>query len=190
MSVSLQIVRCFSAVSASSSSSYQCGAAPVRISCSVQEALPSQIKPPLPPPTTQLDKRVSNTEADSSSRSVIKLPRQRYISVSKSGLLDAIISTMFPSPQEALQFLSLSQCLDSILHAEHKTILEEMRADFDATLSTKSNRFSPDGFPSLARKDVANQESGAPLNNCKSDDKEQEDKADTEMLMSSDFTGT
>ncbi|KAK4403245.1 hypothetical protein Sango_0693100 [Sesamum angolense] len=188
MSVSLQIVRCFSAVSVSSSSSYQCGAAPVRISCSVQEALPSQIKPPLPPPTTHPDKRVSNTEADSSSRSVIKLPRQRYISVSKSGLLDAIISTMFPSPQEALQFLSLSQCLDSILHAEHKTILEEMRADFDATLSTKSNRFSPDGFPSLARKDVAIQESGAPLNNCKSDDKEQEDKADTEMLMSSDFT--
>ncbi|KAL0452883.1 UNVERIFIED_CONTAM: hypothetical protein Slati_1266400 [Sesamum latifolium] len=165
MSVSLQIVRCFSAVSLSSSSlssSSQSGAAPVRISCSVQEALPSQIKPPPPPPTTHHDKRLSITEADSSSRSGIKLPRQRYISVSK--------------------------CLDSILHAEHKTILEEMRADFDATLSTKSNRFSPDGFPSFARKDVANQESSAPLNNSKSDDKEQEDKADTEMLMSSDFT--
>ncbi|KAI3470249.1 hypothetical protein Pfo_026912 [Paulownia fortunei] len=206
MSVSLQTVRCFSALSSSTSSSssssycssnYQCRAAPVRITCysrsaSVHEALPSQIKQPPPPTTTTIeDKRIGTRTADCNSRPGIQVPRQRYISVSKSGLLDAIISAMFSSQEEARQFLSLSQCLDSILHAEHKTILEEMRADFDLTASTKSKTVSFDDIPSMGRKAVADQESGAFVNNSlKSDsiDKEQEDEADTEILMSSSFT--
>ncbi|KAK6161599.1 hypothetical protein DH2020_004980 [Rehmannia glutinosa] len=172
MSVSLQSLRFFCALSSptssssSSSSNYHCRGAPARIICcsssaSVQEALPSQIKPPPPPPpsatTTDEDKRIGTRAADS--RSGIQVPRQRYISVSKSGLLDAIISEMFPSQEEARQFLSLSQCLDSILHAEHKTILEEMRADFDLTLSTKNETVGIDGFPSMERKAVADEAS-------------------------------
>ncbi|KAK6161618.1 hypothetical protein DH2020_004999 [Rehmannia glutinosa] len=207
MSVSLQSLRFFCALSSptssssSSSSNYHCRGAPARIICCsssapLQEALPSQIKPPPPPSpppsatTTDEDKRIGTRAADCNSRSGIQVPRQRYISVSKSGLLDAIISEMFPSQEEARQFLSLSQCLDSILHAEHKTILEEMRADFDLTLSTKNETVGIDGFPSMERKAVADEASGAFVNNTpKSNniEKEQEDEADPEIL-NSNFT--
>ncbi|KAK6161637.1 hypothetical protein DH2020_005018 [Rehmannia glutinosa] len=81
-------------------------------------------------------------------------------------------------------------CLDSILHAEHKTILEEMRADFDLTLSTKNETVGIDGFPSMERKAVADEASGAFVNNTpKSNniEKEQEDEADPEIL-NSNFT--
>ncbi|KAJ0968603.1 hypothetical protein J5N97_025520 [Dioscorea zingiberensis] len=57
----------------------------------------------------------------------IYVPRQKYISVPKVELLDAILS-MFESKEDADEFVRLSLCLDSILHAEHKSILEEMRA--------------------------------------------------------------
>ncbi|KAM0934703.1 hypothetical protein DsansV1_C31g0219051 [Dioscorea sansibarensis] len=57
----------------------------------------------------------------------IHVPRQRYISVPKFELLDSILS-MFDSKEDADEFARLSSCLDSILHAEHKAILEEMRA--------------------------------------------------------------
>ncbi|KAL1533161.1 hypothetical protein AAHA92_33085 [Salvia divinorum] len=137
MSVSSQTLRCFSPLSSSSSSNHQWRrAASIRCSPSpsLQEPLiPSRIelRKPLPP---------SPHEDNPSNTSGIQVPRQRYISVSKSELLDAIVSSMFPSPEEARQFLSLSQCLDSILHAEHKTILEEMRCYYDdLTLSTKTN---------------------------------------------------
>ncbi|KAH6815907.1 DUF3754 family protein [Perilla frutescens var. frutescens] len=150
MSVSSQTLRCFSPLSSPSSSSscvnYQWRRA-ATLRCSVvQEALiPSQIElkplppPPSPPPpafTVDEDKR-----SNSINWSGIQVPRQRHISVSKSELVDAIVSAMFPSPDEARQFIALSQCLDSILHAEHKTILEEMRSYYDyLTLSTKAKR--------------------------------------------------
>ncbi|XP_057781212.1 uncharacterized protein LOC130999635 [Salvia miltiorrhiza] len=146
MSVSTQTLRCFSPLSSSSSSSSNCQwrrAALIRCSrsASVQEALIELHKPP--PPTPDEDKRTSS--------SGIQVPRQRYVPVSKSELLDAIVSSMFPSPEEARQFLALSQCLDSILHAEHKTILEEMRSYYDdLTLSTKAKT---DDFPAVANED-------------------------------------
>ncbi|KAK9075011.1 hypothetical protein SSX86_003330 [Deinandra increscens subsp. villosa] len=64
----------------------------------------------------------------------VHVPRQKYISISKSELLDAVVS-MFDSRKEKDEFLLMSSCLDSILHAEHKSILEEMRADYDLTHS-------------------------------------------------------
>ncbi|XP_047957740.1 uncharacterized protein LOC125203443 isoform X2 [Salvia hispanica] len=151
MSVSSQTLRyCFSPLSSSSSSSSNHQwrrAASIRCSPSpsLQEPLiPSRIQlhKPLPP---------SPNEDNPSNSSGIQVPRQRYISVSKSELLDAIVSSMFPSPEEATQFLSLSQCLDSILHAEHKTILEEMRCYYDdLTLSAKTNA---DDFPPVTNGD-------------------------------------
>ncbi|WCJ22563.1 hypothetical protein M5689_004647 [Euphorbia peplus] len=60
----------------------------------------------------------------------IRVARQTYIPVSKSELLEAIVLKLFDSPDDANQFLLLSSRLDSILHAEHKSILEEMRRDF------------------------------------------------------------
>ncbi|XP_049395659.1 uncharacterized protein LOC125859862 isoform X2 [Solanum stenotomum] len=86
----------------------------------------------------------------------IKVPRQRYIAASKSQLLDAITTTMFNSPDEAHQFRHLSLCLDLILHAEHKVILEEMRVEYDrshtndssnntAVSSGQERNFTPNG---------------------------------------------
>ncbi|KAJ6801128.1 uncharacterized protein M6B38_199855 [Iris pallida] len=56
----------------------------------------------------------------------VHVPRQKYISVPKSDLLDALLST-FDSREDADEFARVSVCLDSILHAEHKGVLEKMR---------------------------------------------------------------
>ncbi|KAJ4727971.1 DUF3754 family protein [Melia azedarach] len=69
-------------------------------------------------------------EEEGISISKIQVPRQKYIPVPKAELLDAIISTMLNSQDDKDQFLLISSCLDSILHAEHKSILEEMRTDY------------------------------------------------------------
>ncbi|KAL9228773.1 hypothetical protein vseg_004317 [Gypsophila vaccaria] len=92
----------------------------------------------------------------------IQVPRQKHISVSKTHLLDSLAS--FLSSQYHLSdfraavenggaagggdsvvayFLLLAQCLDSILHAEHKTILEEMRADYFSSQSVKNVEDAP-----------------------------------------------
>ncbi|XP_038971491.1 uncharacterized protein LOC103710724 isoform X2 [Phoenix dactylifera] len=64
----------------------------------------------------------------------IYVPRQKYISVSKGELLDAILS-LFESKQDAEDFVRFSTCLDSILHAEHKGLLEEMRTYYSLMCS-------------------------------------------------------
>lgn len=77
-----------------------------------------------------------------------------------------------------------------ILHAEHKTILEEMRADFDLVLSGKSNTCSLDDTQSVGRKVVVNQESDTFKNSSPKstnfNDKEQNNG--DEVSTSSDFT--
>jgi len=69
--------------------------------------------------------------------SSIHVPREKYINVSKSDLVNGIVTKLLDSQDggDADIFLLLSSCLDSILHAEHKRILEQMRADFVATQS-------------------------------------------------------
>ncbi|GAB2280967.1 hypothetical protein Dimus_015584 [Dionaea muscipula] len=74
----------------------------------------------------------------------IQVPRQSYIPVSKTDLLDALVS-MFNSRRSddddgslTRHFLLLSSCLDSIIHAEHKGILEEMRNDYSLSCSKKT----------------------------------------------------
>ncbi|XP_006349585.1 uncharacterized protein [Solanum tuberosum] len=98
----------------------------------------------------------SSSSPENEGISGIKVPRQRYIAASKSQLLDAITTTMFNSPDEAHQFRHLSLCLDLILHAEHKVILEEMRVEYDrshtndssnntAVSSGQERNFTPNG---------------------------------------------
>ncbi|XP_021281377.1 uncharacterized protein LOC110414486 [Herrania umbratica] len=71
----------------------------------------------------------------------IQVSRQKYIPVSKAELLDAIVSRLFDSQDEgARQFRLLSSCLDSILHAEHKSILEQMRTDYYFSHSAEKER--------------------------------------------------
>ncbi|XP_050380735.1 uncharacterized protein LOC126797979 isoform X2 [Argentina anserina] len=69
----------------------------------------------------------------------IPVPRQKYIPVSKAELLDGVVSKLFADDEDDVleQFLLLSSCLDSILHAEHKSILEEMRADYSDSNSVE-----------------------------------------------------
>ncbi|KAF8379870.1 hypothetical protein HHK36_027335 [Tetracentron sinense] len=83
----------------------------------------------------------------------IRVPRQRYIPVSKSELLDAILTT-FQSQEDADEFLRFSSCLDSILHAEHKGILEEMRIDYTLTHSIESRHASVNGHSTCSEEEI------------------------------------
>ncbi|KAK1394478.1 3-methyl-2-oxobutanoate hydroxymethyltransferase [Heracleum sosnowskyi] len=73
--------------------------------------------------------------ADTNNGGGVEVPRQKYIATSKSHLLHAIV--VDEDDDFKHQFLLLSSCLDSILHAEHKSILEEMRVDYDLLQSTR-----------------------------------------------------
>ncbi|KAL9435396.1 hypothetical protein AB3S75_021633 [Citrus x aurantiifolia] len=97
--------------------------------------------------TKKLKKDVmpSNQDEDEDERisiSRIQVPRQKYIRISKAELLDAIVSKMLHSQDDKDQFLLISSCLDSILHAEHKSILEEMRTDYFYTDSLNDEGLS------------------------------------------------
>ncbi|KAH7537443.1 hypothetical protein FEM48_Zijuj03G0093300 [Ziziphus jujuba var. spinosa] len=56
---------------------------------------------------------------------------------------------VFPdrNTSKAEQFLLLSSCLDSILHAEHKRILQEMRADYFVSHRTENGQRKREGSP-------------------------------------------
>ncbi|XP_060208772.1 uncharacterized protein LOC132636094 isoform X2 [Lycium barbarum] len=104
--------------------------------------LQSQSKPPtvdFRPIETKPSSNTSDDTPENDGISGIQVPRQRYIAASKSQLLDAITTTMFNSRDEAHQFRHLSLCLDLILHAEHKVILEEMRVDYDRSHTNGSS---------------------------------------------------
>ncbi|KAH9787128.1 DUF3754 family protein [Citrus sinensis] len=97
--------------------------------------------------TKKLKKDVmpSNQDEDEDERisiSRIQVPRQKHIRISKAELLDAIVSKMLHSQDDKDQFLLISSCLDSILHAEHKSILEEMRTDYCYTDSLNDEGLS------------------------------------------------
>ncbi|KAM5579844.1 hypothetical protein ABKV19_009550 [Rosa sericea] len=87
----------------------------------------------------QKKKRDDEDEDEDDAISKIPVPRQKYIPVSKAELLDGVVSNLFRDQNgdddDLEQFLLLSSGLDSILHAEHKTILEEMRADYSESNS-------------------------------------------------------
>ncbi|XP_058780348.1 uncharacterized protein LOC131653994 isoform X2 [Vicia villosa] len=84
-----------------------------------------------------LNSNNNNSSKEVKTTSKIQVPRQKHIPVSKSQLLDAILSIMLHQ-DAAHHFRLLTSCLDSILHAEHKTILEEMRSDYHLTDSLQT----------------------------------------------------
>lgn len=59
----------------------------------------------------------------------IPVPRQTYIAVSKVDLVSSLL-TSFPSSKDASNLLEIFACLESVLHAEHKSVLEELRMDY------------------------------------------------------------
>ncbi|CAN1160102.1 hypothetical protein LINPERPRIM_LOCUS21896 [Linum perenne] len=97
-------------------------------------------------------------EEDEKGISRIRVPRQKYIPVSKADILDAILLKFFDSQDEADQFLNLSSSLDSVLNAEHKNILEEMRTDYSLLQSTDSEGMVDQGSPPVAEQPIANGE--------------------------------
>lgn len=55
-------------------------------------------------------------------------------------------------------FMELFRCLDSILHAEHKRILEQMRADFVATQSLEEVKTGGDEESSTSDGEIDSEE--------------------------------
>ncbi|KAG2720772.1 hypothetical protein I3760_02G050800 [Carya illinoinensis] len=107
------------------------------------------------------NKKQGEEEEERISISKLQVPRQKYIPVSKAELLDAIVSMMFESQKDgddSHEFLLLSSCLDSIVHAEHKIILEEMRTDYFFAHSTGKEETFNEGSDSSDRQSVTNEE--------------------------------
>ncbi|XP_074272759.1 uncharacterized protein LOC141596482 [Silene latifolia] len=101
--------------------------------------------------------------------SQIQVPRNKHIPVSKSQLLHSLTNFLSTShhfsdtdngvgggggggsgdsdnngaESVVSQFLLLASCLDSIIHAEHKSILEEMRADYFSSHSVRNEEDLP-----------------------------------------------
>ncbi|XP_058200600.1 uncharacterized protein LOC131315295 isoform X2 [Rhododendron vialii] len=121
----------------------------------------------------------------------IQVPRQRYIAISKTELLDGIL-LMFESQEEIDQFLLLTSCLDSILHAEHKSILEEMRLDYNLTQSGEKKRTSVNGSARSERDDEPKgNEFESSIENTGgtgSMEEYREDKIEPDMLAASTFS--
>ncbi|KAF3430935.1 hypothetical protein FNV43_RR25665 [Rhamnella rubrinervis] len=96
----------------------------------------------------------------------IQVPRQKYIPVSKAELLHGIVLNLFRCQDEdededdddIQQFSLLSSCLDSILHAEHKSILEEMRADYFVVHPAENQQTKHEGSPNPNGRVMANGE--------------------------------
>ncbi|OMO82350.1 hypothetical protein COLO4_23085 [Corchorus olitorius] len=99
-------------------------------------------------PGNRNDKQEGEEEEDDEEKeeekpgiSSIQVSRQKYIPISKAELLDAIVLRLFDSQdKDARHFRLLSSCLDSILHAEHKSILEQMRTDYYHSQSEERKR--------------------------------------------------
>lgn len=81
----------------------------------------------------EMEMQAATEEEEEESISGIPVPRQRYIPISKVDLLLALLS-LFENDKDAQKdFLAIYSCLDSILHAEHKSILEELLLDYGLT---------------------------------------------------------
>ncbi|KAI5081235.1 hypothetical protein GOP47_0004418 [Adiantum capillus-veneris] len=82
----------------------------------------------------------------------ISVPRQKYIPVSKVSLVKALADS-FNDEKKASEFLMICSLLDFILHAEHKTTLEQMRLDYKITRSAlKKEAQHTKGKPKGGRK--------------------------------------
>ncbi|XP_024520559.1 uncharacterized protein LOC9655169 isoform X2 [Selaginella moellendorffii] len=85
-------------------------------------------------------------EGDGSQGYVTRIPvtRQKYIQVSKLDLVTSLSQGLRSSAGDdeegRSQFLTICSCLESILHAEHKSLLEELRVDSFAAISQQDRK--------------------------------------------------
>lgn len=66
---------------------------------------------------------------DSSNITRIPVPRQTFIAVPKVELVSSLVA-LYPSSKDASMLLEVFACLESVIHAEHKSLLEELRMDY------------------------------------------------------------
>eukprot|EP00250_Pteridium_aquilinum_P013352 c21287_g1_i1 orf=119-2398(+) len=91
----------------------------------------------LPHSSRMIDQSSSEEETDDEPFepiTKITVPKQKYIPVSKVSLVKALADA-FNDDTKASEFLMICSFLDFILHAEHKTTLEQMRLDYKITRS-------------------------------------------------------
>ncbi|KAF3324804.1 hypothetical protein FCM35_KLT10961 [Carex littledalei] len=101
------------------------------------------------------NKKVERDEGEERRIAGVHVPRQRYIAVAKVELLNAVLD-LFDSDQDKEDFQRCARFLDSILHAEHKDLLEEMRTSYKLTNQEEEkaqNKFSSDIKPQLNGKE-------------------------------------
>nr|PNR55464.1 hypothetical protein PHYPA_006361 [Physcomitrium patens] len=77
----------------------------------------------------EMDKKDDFVDDDVVNITRIPVPRQTYIAVSKVELVSSLV-TLFPSSKDVSMLLEIFACLESVIHAEHKSVLEELRMDY------------------------------------------------------------
>lgn len=101
----------------------------------------------------EMDKKDGFDDDDSANITRIPVPRQTYIAVPKVELVSSLI-TLFPSSEDASMLLEIFACLESVVHAEHKSLLEELRMDYSLAHSVVD-----DEKPSTSKSDSHSDES-------------------------------
>jgi hypothetical protein len=102
-----------------------------------------------------VDKRDDSDDDESANITRIPVPRQTYIAVPKVELVSSLM-TLFPSSEDASMLLEIFACLESVFHAEHKSLLEELRMDYRLAHSVVE-----DEKPSTSKSDSDSDESFA-----------------------------
>lgn len=103
----------------------------------------------------EVDKRDDSDDDESANITRIPVSRQTYIAVPKVELVSSLM-TLFPSSEDALMLLEIFACLESVVHAEHKSLLEELRMDYRLAHSVVE-----DEKPSTSKSDSDSDESFA-----------------------------
>ncbi|KAG0619199.1 hypothetical protein M758_4G122900 [Ceratodon purpureus] len=101
----------------------------------------------------EADKKDDFDDDESANITRIPVPRQTYIAVPKVELVSSLM-TSFPSSEDASMLLEIFACLESVVHAEHKSLLEELRMDYRLAHSVVE-----DEKPSSSKSDLNSDES-------------------------------
>jgi hypothetical protein len=75
-----------------------------------------------------VDKRDDSDDDESANITRIPVPRQTYIAVPKVELVSSLM-TLFPSSEDASMLLEIFACLESVFHAEHKSLKSDSDSD-------------------------------------------------------------
>lgn len=95
----------------------------------------------------EVEKKDDDDDDDSPNITRIPVPRQTFIAVPKVELVSSLVA-LYPSSKDASMLLEVFACLESVIHAEHKSLLEELRMDYRLAHSDVE-----DDKPSVSKRD-------------------------------------